>query len=443
MNLQTLINIFKNNNKQLYKVGGCVRDEFMGLKPKDIDLTTDTIPDEIKKLLEQNNFQVIPLGEKFGTIATYIDNIQVEITTFRKEVYNIDSRKPEVSFSKNIEDDLKRRDFTINTIAVNLITNEVIDPFNGCNDILLRRICTPVDANITFKEDPLRILRCARFITRGFIPSSEVLIAAKKQHKRLEIVSDERITEELNKILTAPKGISTVAALLFLKDNKILPLIFPELVDLYNLPQNNKYHMKDVWTHTLLVIQNTRNDARLRWAALFHDIGKPKAFEIHEDGIHFYQHEKDGEIIWRQIASRLKGLDKKFISDVAFLIRNHMRLQNCKTSKSIKRTLFKCNEQGERIFNLLLELSEADCTSGKYMKKEEVRKSIDEIRKVVFNIKEDKPKLPKGLGLILIEKFNKPPGKWINEEKEKLYELIVSGKLNINPTIKECLSQLK
>ncbi len=446
----------------IYLVGGAVRDMIMGKEPHDYDFTTALTPDEIKQVLIDAKLPVIPIGEKFGTIATIMDGMQIEITTFRKETYNPDSRKPNVEFATTIYEDLKRRDFTINAIAYDPTDDKYLDPYDGKIAIEHMALETPTDPDITLTEDPLRMLRAIRFISRGFNCVSDLSLALKRNRGHIHNISQERIVEEFNKIFMSQNSTDLMFALHELATTGLLFEIFPEFKACYKMEQN-EYHHKDVWEHTKMVVSKTHNNPILRWASLFHDIGKGTTKEIYEDGVHFYQHEKKGEEIWYKISKRLKGMEKTTIDKIGFLIRNHLRPASIcgrypnelPSDRSVRRLFFDCQEAGEEMWDLLMDHSQADCTSGKtdlllngkkVSMQEHVTAQVKYLRKRPFElIKEEEkhPKLPTGLGTKLMEDTGKEPGPWIRKIQDKLQEMIVDGDLPLKPTIEECLEAIK
>ena len=444
---KVLVDAFSKAGKSLFLVGGSIRDFYLGLKVKDLDYATNALPEETEEILESIGLITFPLGERFGSIATIWGDKQVEITTFRSEKYSGGSRKPEVAFSKDILIDLSRRDFAVGAIAYDLINNKLVDPYNGMDDIKNLRLKTPINSEITFSDDPLRMLRAARFQARGFIPSDEISKATIKLKDRIKIVSKERISYELDRILTEPDGLLVAKALKWLADTGLLGEIFPELVKTYNMPQN-EYHFKDVWNHTLLAVSKTSSNSILRWATLFHDIGKPDTYKVIKGGVHFYKHHTVGGKIWDNISKRL-NLSNSFSKDVGFLISNHLRPSNIygrslipPTDKAVRRLYFDCLEQGPDIYDLLLDLSKADCSSGKIEEPERVGMQVEYLRarpKIIFNGEAKEPKLPTGLGTALIDKFNRDPGPWLRDIQDYLLKKVVDGDISLQPTIEECL----
>ena len=261
---------------QCYLVGGSVRDAFLDLPPdqqRDIDVATDARPDEVERVVRGWADHVWLQGQRFGTVGCQKDDTRIEITTFRAEVYRPESRKPEVAFADDIETDLSRRDFTINAMALRLPDPELVDPFDGAADLAGKRLRTPLAPEVSFLDDPLRMMRAARFIAAFALePDAELVAAVEELHGRLEIVSAERIRDELSKSAARPRpvGRPVVPRRTGLSDE-----FLPEL-NAMRLEQDPIHQHKDVLAHTIAVVRNTRPEPRVRLAALLHDIGKPK-----------------------------------------------------------------------------------------------------------------------------------------------------------------------
>ena len=267
---------FSDDGKSLYLVGGSVRDALFpagAAAGLDYDLTTDARPDEIERLVADWADAVWTQGARFGTIGCQKDGQLFEITTHRAEVYVPDSRKPEVTFGDDIEADLARRDFTINAMALRLPDMELVDPFDGLADLASGRLRTPLDPEVSFGDDPLRMLRAARFAARfNLKPDPGLEAAIEAMHERLSIVSRERIRDELDKIVMVDVPSE---ALWFVVRTGLAADFLPELPGLA-LEQDPIHRHKDVLAHTLAVVDKTSPDRLLRLAALFHDVGKPK-----------------------------------------------------------------------------------------------------------------------------------------------------------------------
>ena len=356
--VENIINKLESKGFSAYIVGGCVRDIIIGREPSDYDIATNALPEEILEIFGE--YRTIEVGKKFGTIAVVQYGGIVEVTTFRTDGEYLDGRRPEeVCFSKDLKEDLSRRDFTINAIAYNKNTG-LIDYFNGIRDIDERIIKTVGNPEKRFKEDYLRMLRGVRFATElGFDMEEDTYKASKENIENLGNISKERIREELFKILLSKEP---SYGMKLLKDLNIIPIILPELEKSIDFHQHNPHHNKDVFNHTLCVLDNVPPILHLRLAALFHDIGKPYTFTLDEEGIgHFYGHDKIGAKMAREILNRLKS-SKDLIGKVSILIETHMTHHDGFGEKGLKRLLAKVGE--EEIFTLL-ELQKADrlCSS--------------------------------------------------------------------------------
>lgn len=305
----------------LHLVGGTVRDALSGKVSGDLDLASKLKPEQCKRLLRKASLRVVDTGIQHGTLTVIKDSQTLEITTFRKP-----ARRDKNSYSKDIKTDLSGRDFTINALAFSLSERKLCDPFHGAKDLqqkILRAVGNP---EMRFKEDPLRILRMVRF---GAAQKRKVhkatLLAAKRLAPSLESVSIERIGAEFEKILMSA---DPAAAIRQIKDLGLLPLFVPELVDAVGF-QQNKFHIHDVFEHTLWVLRRSRPLLELRLAALFHDVGKPYTLSVDQQGQrHFFCHEMVSEKICRK---RMKALrfSKKLTERVCRLVRHHMRPLEC------------------------------------------------------------------------------------------------------------------
>ena len=319
---------------QAYAVGGAVRDFLMGVKNSDIDLTTSATPSEVLEVFK--DYRVILTGAKHGTVTVVLNGKNYEITTFRKESAYFDNRHPDaVEYITNLQEDLKRRDFTINAMAYNE-SEGFIDIFNGKEDLTNKIIRAVGDPDLRFKEDALRILRALRFSsTLNFKIEENTANAIIKNANLLKNVSVERIYNEVSALLLG-QGVEEV----LIKFREVFFVIIPELKRCYNFNQKSKYHAYDVYTHTVKSVSNSKKDLIVRWALLLHDIEKPSCFSVSSDGAgHFYGHQikssKTAEVILR----RLKA-DNKTIN----LVKNLIYLHDSKTDLTraqIKRQMSK------------------------------------------------------------------------------------------------------
>ena len=354
-----ILNKIEDAGFEAFIVGGSVRDLVIGKEPSDYDVTTSATPDEISSIF--NDFKTIYVGKQFGTVIIIQQEGTVEVTTYRTEGEYIDGRRPTVvSFSKDIYEDLSRRDFTINSMAYNKHIG-IIDPFHGKIDIENKIIRTVGNPEARFKEDHLRILRAVRFSTQlGFDLEEDTYKACKKLSDSLKYISTERIRDELFKILISSKPSKGIRLMLELG---ILDVVIPEIIETVDYDQRNPNHKKILFDHILCVLDNTKPVIEIRMAALLHDIAKPLTFSIDEKGVgHYYNHDTVGAGLSKDILIRLR-CSNLFVEKVTKLIKEHMHYPNMK-DKGIKRQLRRVGE--EDIFDLF-DLKKADmkCKDGK------------------------------------------------------------------------------
>ncbi|MFC0680366.1 CCA tRNA nucleotidyltransferase [Lysobacter korlensis] len=331
--MQRLATAFSEAGHELALVGGPVRDAFLDRPISDLDFTTDARPDRILELLKPLASAHWDVGRAFGTIGGRIDGLTVEITTYRADSYEPDTRKPTVEFGSSIEDDLVRRDFTVNAMALRLPQRQLVDPHGGVEDLIAKRITTPGEPAVSFGDDPLRMMRAARFASQlGFEVDPGTVVAMRELAPRISIISAERIRDELSKLLCTDRPRSGIQLLV---DTGLAELVLPEIPAL-KLEIDEHAHHKDVYEHSLTVLdqaielEQSRNpgsdpDLVLRIAALLHDIGKPSTRRIEPGGaVSFHHH----DLVGAKLASRrLKALrfDKDTITAVARLIELHLR----------------------------------------------------------------------------------------------------------------------
>ncbi len=365
----------------LYLVGGSVRDAIVAGDPADggpgdhdLDFTTDARPDDIEALVSGWADAVWTQGKRFGTIGCRHAGRQYEITTHRAEAYAPDSRKPEVAFGDSIEDDLSRRDFTVNAMALRLPDLELIDPFGGLADLAARRLRTPLDPEVSFADDPLRMLRAARFVAKlDLEPDPGLVEAVRSGHHRLSIVSAERIRDELDKMLVVAVP-ST--ALWFVVRTGLAGEFLPELPGLA-LEQDPVHRHKDVLAHTLAVVDKTSDDRLLRLAALFHDVGKPRTRAFVDGGVTFHHHEVVGARMTRQRMTALKYSNED-IETVVELVNLHLRFHTYRlgwTDRAVRRYVRDAGPHLDR----LNELTRCDCTTRNAAKAKALGRRMDEL----------------------------------------------------------------
>ena len=418
--LRDIAIFYKNAGYQLYLVGGAVRDGILDIPTKDFDFTTDASADESITLFKNNGYNTTEIGKAFGTIEALYENFSLHITTFREDSYEETSRKPEITSSTNLENDLKRRDFTINAIAYDILENKLIDPYKGLKDLSQGIITTPISADISFSDDPLRMLRACRFISsHGFTPDANTFEAIKKNIDRIEIVSSERVRDELTKLLIG--GNPSLGLRAFVESGLSIK-IMPEL-DQLKIEVDPQHHHKDVYEHTLIVVERVSPNIVSRLAALLHDIGKPKTKGIENGNVHFRHHEVVGARIANQILKRLK-YSKKEIQDICLLVENHLRPHTYKmgwTDSAVRRYIV---DSGEMI-DELNELVRADITTKNKNKYDEINKYLDEMEVRISEVKE-KEELsnlrPPISGDDIMKIFNLDPGPIVGKIMKALYE---------------------
>ncbi|WP_416197457.1 MAG: HDIG domain protein [Sporanaerobacter sp.] len=356
--VQFVIDRLEEKGYEAYIVGGCIRDILLEKIPNDFDVVTNALPEEIEEVFKDK--KTIDVGKQFGTIIIHLDNASVEVTTFRTEGEYVDGRRPKwLKFVSTIEEDLSRRDFTINSIAYNKYKG-LVDPFGGMEDIhkkLIRCVGNPYER---FMEDYLRILRAVRFSTvLDFKIEEETFLACKKYGEKISQVSMERINQEFVKILMSDKP---SIGLEVMRKIGIFEIVLPELIPTIGFDQKNPHHEKDVYNHILCVVDNTPSILKVRLAALFHDAGKPYTFSVDEEGVgHFYGHDKVGAEIAKKALERLK-FPKKMIEDVFILIENHMTHHGTFKDKGLKRLIRRVGK--ENIDDLfLLQKSDRICSN--------------------------------------------------------------------------------
>lgn len=350
-NVEYIIDSLQKNNFSAYAVGGCIRDAIMKRTPKDWDITTSALPENIIEIFEHT----IPTGIKHGTITVLINETPYEITTFRIDGEYSDHRHPDkVIFASSLYEDLSRRDFTINSMAYNN-EHDLQDPFNGKEDLNNKIICCVGNPDIRFKEDALRMLRAVRFSSElNFKIDNKTKNSIKKNRFLIKNISMERIRDEISKILLSSKP---SIGFKMLKETGLLEIVLPELYICIDFNQHNPHHHKDIFEHTMLVLDNTPNNLIVRLSALLHDIGKPKCFSLDKNGIgHFYMHNMEGAKISQEILSRLK-FDNKTIKLIYILIKEHLVNRNKLTIPGVKRLVTRV---GINNVNYLLDLQIAD-----------------------------------------------------------------------------------
>jgi poly(A) polymerase len=387
---------FKEKGFRLALVGGPVRDAILGRLGNDLDFTTDAHPLDTKKILKSWADNVWDTGIAFGTIAGKRGETTVEVTTYRTEKYDEDSRNPDVEYGEDIEGDLSRRDFTINSMALELTTDtpEFIDPYNGIDDLAKKILRTPASAEQSFSDDPLRMMRAARFASQlDFSLDEDVTSAMNEMSGRISIISAERIRDEFVKLLMSPNPRIGITILV---DTGIAEHVLPEIPKL-RLEIDEHHHHKDVYEHSITVLEQAiKQEERLagpnlvnRLAALLHDLGKPKTRNvIAGGGVSFHHHEVVGA---RLTKSRLKALrfDNETIEAVETLVALHLRFHGYGdgewTDSAVRRYV---RDAGELLTHLHV-LTRADCTTRNVKKAEHLSRTYDGLEARIAKLMEE------------------------------------------------------
>ncbi|MGH9095397.1 MAG: CCA tRNA nucleotidyltransferase, partial [Acidimicrobiales bacterium] len=385
---------FASAGKRLYLVGGVVRDAVLGRLDDDgdLDFTTDALPDETEAIVAGWAQAVWTQGKRFGTIgvrapgggaAGPTSGRVLEITTHRAEAYTPDSRQPDVVFAQAIEADLSRRDFTVNAMALSLPDLELIDPFDGVSDLAAGRLRTPLSPQESFSDDPLRMLRAARFIAGyGLTPDADLVEAVVALRARLEIVSDERIRDELDKLMVVE---APGPGLWFLVRTGLAEEFLPELPAL-GLEQDPIHRHKDVLAHTVAVVEKTSPERILRLAALFHDVGKPKTRSFGPRGqVSFHHHEVVGARITRDRLRALK-YPTHDVETITRLVELHLRFHTYSmgwTDSAVRRYVRDAGPELAR----LNELTRCDCTTRNAAKARSLARRMDELEERIADLR--------------------------------------------------------
>lgn len=378
-----LARLLTDAGHQCLLVGGSVRDGLLGREHSDIDITTDARPDAVEKLLRGWADAVWTQGARFGTVGAKQGDLVIEVTTFRAEVYRPESRKPEVAYADDVETDLSRRDFTINAMALRLPDGVLVDPYGGAVDLMNKRLRTPLSPEISFLDDPLRMMRAARFIAAFDLVPDDALVDAVVQHRaRLEIVSAERIRDELSKLMLVP---DPSAGLWFLAETGLADEFLPEL-NRMRLEQDPVHRHKDVLAHTIAVVKNTEPRLLVRLAALFHDVGKPKTRSFEHGGVSFHHHEVVGA---RMTEERLRALKypNEVVHDVTQLVYLHLRIHTYAmgwTDKAVRRYV----RDAGPLLDELNHLQRCDCTTRNPRRAAALQRRMDELEARITELRE-------------------------------------------------------
>ncbi|MFD5895076.1 MULTISPECIES: CCA tRNA nucleotidyltransferase [unclassified Streptomyces] len=390
---------FQEAGFTLALVGGSVRDALLGRLGNDLDFTTDARPDDVLKIVRPWADSVWEVGIAFGTVGVQKEgrvgddrqDFQIEVTTYRSEAYDRTSRKPEVSYGDSIEDDLVRRDFTVNAMAVALPQKEFIDPHGGLQDLAAGVLRTPGTPEASFSDDPLRMLRAARFAAQlDFEVAPDVVAAMKAMSERIEIVSAERVREELNKLILSGNPRKGLALLV---DTGLAERVLPELPAL-RLESDEHHRHKDVYEHSLTVLEQAIDleengpDLVLRLAALLHDIGKPRTRRFEKDGgVSFHHHEVVGAKLTKRRMTELK-YSNELVKDVSRLVELHLRFHGYGTGEWTDSAVRRYVRDAGPLLDRLHKLTRSDCTTRNKRKATALSRAYDGLEERIAQLQE-------------------------------------------------------
>lgn len=382
---------FQEAGFSLALVGGSVRDALLGRLGNDLDFTTDARPEDVLKIVRPWADALWEVGIAFGTVGAQKDGYQIEVTTYRSEAYDRTSRKPEVSYGDSIEEDLVRRDFTVNAMAVALPEKKFIDPHGGRDDLVARVLRTPGTPEASFSDDPLRMMRAARFAAQlDFEVAPEVVTAMTEMAERIEIVSAERVRDELNKLVLSGnprKGLT------LLVDSGLAEHVLPELPAL-RLERDEHHRHKDVYEHSLIVLEQAIKlekdgaDLTLRLAALLHDIGKPRTRRFEQDGrVSFHHHEVVGAKMTKKRMTALK-YSNELVKDVSRLVELHLRFHGYGTGEWTDSAVRRYVRDAGPLLDRLHKLTRSDCTTRNKRKAAALSRAYDGLEERIAQLQE-------------------------------------------------------
>ena len=447
--MQRLFEIFGSAGQELYLVGGAVRDHLRGTPLQeltDFDFATSALPAESARILRQAGLPVFTVGSRFGTVGTILDGKgirrEIQITTYRGEVYLNGSRKPRVTFGHDLEADLARRDFSINAMAMTA-DGRLVDPYGGRVDLSEKLLRSVGDPRTIFREDPLRTLRAARFIaTLGMRPEPELAEAARELAADILMVSRERWLLEMNRLLVGPE---VERGLGFLADTGLLRHLLPEGQAMLEFrASQGKYHHKALWPHTMAVVTQAPPRVPVRWAALFHDAGKVMTRSVDAAGdVHFYGHESAGADLVDAVARRFR-FDRALWERVRTLVLLHQRpalYDGVWTDAAIRRLI---RDAGDALQDLL-DLSRADVTSHRPGVRDAVITRLAALERratELIRVEGEGPLLPKGIGRAIMTRLGINEGPRVGEVKACLEQGVLDGLLPRNGPIEAYLDYL-
>lgn len=437
-----LFELFRGAGQELYLVGGAVRDHLRGVALEDLpdlDFATSAPPDESARILREGGLPVFTVGSRFGTVGTILGGggrrREVQVTTFRGEVYVNGSRKPRVTFGTDLQADLARRDFSINAMAMTA-DRRLVDPYGGRLDLEQGVLRTVGDPRTIFREDPLRTLRAARFIsTLGVRPEPEVVEVVRELAAEILSVSRERWLLEMNRLLA---GSGVEAALGFLADTGLLAHLLPEAQAMVEFQASQgRYHHKALWPHTVAVVGQAPPRVAVRWAALLHDAGKVTTRSVDDAGeVHFLGHESAGTALVDDVARRFR-FDRDLWHRVRTLVLMHQRpalYDGTWTDAAVRRLI---RDAGELLEDLL-DLSRADVTSHRPGVREKVLARLTELQAraaELIRLEGEGPLVPKGIGREIMLRLGIEAGPEVGRVKDRLEQAVLDGRLPRNGPI--------